>query len=188
MNQSPCLTLLGREGPCEFLHRDKNHPDCVDCDLRVRYAVKRGILHPEVLTKQEDPLVLEARKATPKKKRKHCKDCHRPKPIKARNRCSTCYQRWKYHNPEKVRGYRKRGNVIEYLVSRLRWKRSAPTSDVKTVSTGNLLSFYIGRNIILSQAEPVLSIPLSSVLNAQSYSRVTRPYIKICLDLCLSMW
>ena len=111
MNQSPCLILPGREGPCNYLHRDKSHPDCVDCRPRIEYAVKQGMLHPEVLKpKQEDPLVLEARKAAPKKKRKHCKDCRRPKPIKARNRCSTCYVRWRYHNPDKVRGYRRRGD------------------------------------------------------------------------------
>ena len=52
--QSPCNT-------CDYKARDKKHWDCVNCDLRVRYAVKLGILHPEVLRKQDDPLVLEAR-------------------------------------------------------------------------------------------------------------------------------
>lgn len=59
--QSPCLTLPGRDGPCDYQHRDKNHPDCVDCRFRLEYAVNQGMLHPEVLTKQEDPVVLEAR-------------------------------------------------------------------------------------------------------------------------------
>ena len=98
--QSPCLT-------CDHQQRDKNHPDCVDCDLRVKYAVKQNMLHPDVLNVKEDPLVLEARKAAPKKKRKLCKGCGRPLPIKARNRCATCYVRWRYHNADKVRGYKK---------------------------------------------------------------------------------
>ena len=105
--QSPCLILSGREGPCEFLHRDKNHADCVDCDLRIKYAVNQNMLSPEVLEVKDDPVIIEARRAAPKKKRKHCKDCGRPKPIKARGRCSTCYVRWRYHNADKVRGYRK---------------------------------------------------------------------------------
>ena len=101
--QSPCNT-------CEHHKkgRDKNHPDCVDCRPVLEYGVAQGMLHPEVLKpKQDDPLVLEARKAAPKKKRKLCKGCRRPKPIKARGRCSTCYVRWRYHNADKVRGYRK---------------------------------------------------------------------------------
>ena len=101
--QSPCNTCEHHKNG-----RDKNHPDCVDCWPRIKYAVRERMLSPEVLEQKADPVVMEARKAAPKKKRKHCKDCRRPKPIKARNRCSTCYVRWRYHNADKVRGYRKR--------------------------------------------------------------------------------
>ena len=73
--QSPCLTLPGRDGPCDYLHRDKNHPDCVDCRPRIKYAVNEGMFHPEVLEQKDDPVVLEARRAAPKKKRKICKGC-----------------------------------------------------------------------------------------------------------------
>ena len=63
--QSPC-------NACEHHKkgRDKNHPDCVDCDLRVKYAVKQNMLHPEVLEQKEDPLVLEAREMVPVRKEK----------------------------------------------------------------------------------------------------------------------
>ena len=59
--QSPCLILPGRDGPCEYLHRDKSHPDCVDCRPRLEYCVKEGMLPPIVLEQQDDPMVLEAR-------------------------------------------------------------------------------------------------------------------------------
>ena len=135
--QSPCYT-------CEHKDRDKSDPGCVDCRPRIEHAVAQGMLSPEVLEVQDDPVVLEARQkggrprgsfkekqpcSTPdcrwdaqikglcrscygeiyRKSHKHCKGCGRRKKIKARNRCSTCYVRWRYHNPDAVRGYRKRG-------------------------------------------------------------------------------
>lgn len=111
MSDSPCTTgRTADETVCPFLHQDKNDEPCLNCQAKLEYAVKQGMLHPEVLNKEEDPIIKEAREEVPvtkKKKKRKCKDCGRVKPIKARGKCGTCYGRWKYRNPDKVRPYSK---------------------------------------------------------------------------------
>ncbi|MBA7694087.1 hypothetical protein ES703_102689 [subsurface metagenome] len=60
--QNPCTH--GRtpdETICPHMARNKNHPDCVNCTPRLEYAVKQGMLHPEVLEQKKDPVIVEAR-------------------------------------------------------------------------------------------------------------------------------
>ncbi len=68
------------------------------------------MLHPEVLEpKVDDPVVVEARKAAPKKKRKLCMDCKR-RLFKSKGLCNACYGRMYYRRfHKKVRGYKRRG-------------------------------------------------------------------------------
>ena len=91
MPESPCLTLSGRDGPCEHQYRDKSDPDCVNCRPRIEYAVAEGMLSPEVLEVKDDPMILEAReKALDRKPRSG-----RPRgSTKKKEKCSTTDCRW----------------------------------------------------------------------------------------------
>ena len=52
--RSPCLT-------CEYQDRDKNHPECVNCQERLRYAAENDMYDPRAkkrILEGQDTMVL----------------------------------------------------------------------------------------------------------------------------------
>lgn len=62
MSESPCLK-------CDFKDEDKKTDQCENCEARIKYAVKEGMLPEEVLEQKEDPVIKEAREMVPGRKR-----------------------------------------------------------------------------------------------------------------------